>query len=107
MSGRDILDRLGHAVLVLLGVSVLAFLFTELAPGDYFLEMEVDPRIPREVVEQLEARYGVDRPAQPHLQLELVLRPGPGGHLFIQRVLMGESVGLVIKSRGPCRGRRG
>lgn len=63
MSRRDLLPRLGHAVLVLFGVSLLAFAFTELAPGDYLLEMQIDPRVPREVVEQLEARYGLDRPA--------------------------------------------
>jgi peptide/nickel transport system permease protein len=63
LSGRYLLGRLGHALLVLFGVSLLAFLFVELAPGDYFLEMEVDPGISRELVEQLKARYGVDRPA--------------------------------------------
>ena len=40
-SGR----RLGHAVLVLLGVSILSFLFAELAPGDPLDEMRLDPRI--------------------------------------------------------------
>lgn len=62
MSARDLAERLGHAVLVLFGVSLVAFLFMELAPGDYFVRMQVDPRIPPELVEQLKARYGVDRP---------------------------------------------
>jgi peptide/nickel transport system permease protein len=62
VSARYLLERLAHAVLVLVGVSLIAFLFMELAPGDYFLEMQVDPRISPELVEQLKARYGVDRP---------------------------------------------
>ena len=37
--------RLGHAVLLLIGVSILTFLFAELAPGDVLDEMRMDPRI--------------------------------------------------------------
>jgi len=62
VTAQALLARLGHALLVLLGVSLLAFLFLELAPGDFFQQMQVDPRLSPEVVEGLRARYGLDRP---------------------------------------------
>ena len=59
---RFLLGRLGHALLLVLGVSLLSFVFIELAPGDFFDEMRLDPRISPATVEALRARYGVDRP---------------------------------------------
>ncbi len=59
---RWILQRLGHGLLLLFGVSVLTFGFTEIAPGDYFDAMRLDPRISSESVDALQARYGLDRP---------------------------------------------
>jgi peptide/nickel transport system permease protein len=54
--------RLLHGLLLLAGVSVLSFLFADLAPGDYFSEMRLDPRISTETVAGLRARAGLDRP---------------------------------------------
>jgi peptide/nickel transport system permease protein len=59
---RFLLGRLGHAVLLVLGVSLLSFAFIEMAPGDFFDEMRMDPRISPASIEALRARYGVDRP---------------------------------------------
>lgn len=59
---RFLLRRCGHAALVLFGVSVLTFLFTALAPGDYFGEMRLDPRTAPDTVARMRARYGLDRP---------------------------------------------
>jgi peptide/nickel transport system permease protein len=59
---RYILRRILHAALLLLGVSLLTFLFTALAPGSYFEEMKLNPQISPETVAALRARYGVDRP---------------------------------------------
>ena len=42
---RFLLRRAGHAVFLLFGVSVLAFLFSTLAPGSYFDEMRLNPQI--------------------------------------------------------------
>jgi len=47
---------------LLVGVSILAFLFTTLAPGSYFDEMRLNPQIAPETVAALRAQYGVDRP---------------------------------------------
>src|SRR2546430_16485299 len=59
---RYLLRRLGHALLLLAGVSVLTFLFTALAPGTYFDEMRMNPQIAPETVAALRAQYGLDRP---------------------------------------------
>ncbi|MGB9405785.1 MAG: hypothetical protein WCA98_19775, partial [Candidatus Acidiferrales bacterium] len=59
---RFILRRLAHAFLLLFGVSILTFLFTTLAPGNYFDEMRMNPQIAPETVAALRAQYGFDRP---------------------------------------------
>jgi peptide/nickel transport system permease protein len=59
---RYFLRRLGHAFFLLVGVSVLAFLFSTLAPGNYFDEMRLNPQIAPETVAALRAQYGLDRP---------------------------------------------
>lgn len=57
-----ILRRLGQAALLLLGASVLTFLFSALAPGNYFDEMRLNPQISPETVASLRAQYQLDRP---------------------------------------------
>jgi peptide/nickel transport system permease protein len=59
---RYLLGRLGHAFFLLVGVSILAFLFTALAPGNYFDEMRLNPQIAPETVAALRTQYGLDRP---------------------------------------------
>jgi peptide/nickel transport system permease protein len=56
------LKRLLRSVLLLLGVSVLCFLFTEMAPGSFFDEMRLNPQVSPETISNLRARYGLDRP---------------------------------------------
>jgi peptide/nickel transport system permease protein len=51
-----------HAALLLLGVSVLAFAMCEMAPGDYFDEMRLNPSVSRETVDAIRAQYGLDQP---------------------------------------------
>lgn len=51
-----------RSVLLLLGVSVLCFLFTEMAPGSYFDEMRLNPQISPETISSLRSRYGLDQP---------------------------------------------
>jgi peptide/nickel transport system permease protein len=54
--------RLSHAVFLLLGVSILSFLFADLAPGDFFSELRLDPRVSADTIGGLRAQYGLDRP---------------------------------------------
>lgn len=54
--------RLIRAVLLLTSVSVLGFLFTELAPGSFFDELRLNPQISPETIASLRSRYGLDQP---------------------------------------------
>ncbi len=54
--------RLVRAVLLLIGVSALCFLFTEMAPGSFFDEMRLNPQISPETIATLRSRYGLDQP---------------------------------------------
>ena len=56
------LRRAIRAVLLLFGVSVLCFLFTEMAPGSFFDEMRLNPQISPETILALDVRYGLDQP---------------------------------------------
>jgi peptide/nickel transport system permease protein len=57
-----VLRRAGHALFLLLGVSILAFFFSALAPGNYFDEMRLNPQISADRVRALRAQYQVDQP---------------------------------------------
>lgn len=59
---RYLLRRSAHAAFLLLGVSLLAFAFTVLAPGSYFDEMRLNPQIAPETILALRSRYELDRP---------------------------------------------
>jgi peptide/nickel transport system permease protein len=56
------LRRLLHSLILLAGVSVLSFLFADLAPGDFFSEMRLERGVTAETVEALRAQRGLDRP---------------------------------------------
>ena len=59
----NLLQRLAQTFLRLAGVSVLAFAFLELAPGDYLDEMKVNPQIAPEAVARWREDYGLQRSA--------------------------------------------
>lgn len=59
---RYFAQRLLRACLLLIGVSLLCFAFTELAPGSFFDEMRLNPQISPETISTLRAHYGLDRP---------------------------------------------
>jgi peptide/nickel transport system permease protein len=57
-----VVRRLARAILLLVGVSALCFLFTEMAPGSFFDEMRMNPQISPETISALRSRYGLDQP---------------------------------------------
>src|SRR5258708_4935483 len=59
---RYFLHRLMQAAFLTIGVSILTFLFSALAPGNYFDEMRLNPQISPETVAALRAQYQLDRP---------------------------------------------
>jgi peptide/nickel transport system permease protein len=54
--------RFVRAILLLIGVSALCFLFTEMAPGSFFDEMRLNPQVSPETIAALRSRYGLDQP---------------------------------------------
>jgi peptide/nickel transport system permease protein len=59
---RYFLHRLMQAAFLLVGVSILTFLFSTLAPGNYLDEMRLNPQISAETLAALRAQYQLDRP---------------------------------------------
>jgi peptide/nickel transport system permease protein len=83
--------RIVHGALLLVSVSVLCFLFTDLAPGNFFDEMKLNPQISSETVAALRSQYGLDRP--------LPVRYGR----WVQSVVKGEW-GYSFAYNSPVRG---
>ena len=48
--------RVLHGIVLLIGVSLLSFAFAQLAPGDYFSEMRIDPSVSTETDDDWPAR---------------------------------------------------
>lgn len=59
---RYLSRRFFHALLLLAGASVVTFLFTALAPGNYFDEMRLNPQISAQTLTALKAHYDFDKP---------------------------------------------
>lgn len=83
--------RIVHGALLLVSVSVLCFLFTDLAPGNFFDEMKLNPQISSDTVAALRSQYGLDRP--------LPVRYGR----WVQSVMKGEW-GYSLAYNSPVRG---
>ena len=94
---RYVARRLMHSLLLLAGVSVLSFVFSELAPGDYYSELQAEGRVSAATLSALRSQNGLDRPLP--LRYAIWLRSvahgefgyslayqGPVGPLLAQRI---------------------
>ncbi len=59
---RYLVRRVLYSFFLLLGVSVLTFVLVDLAPGEFFDEMRLNPRMSQTTIAGLQAEYGLDRP---------------------------------------------
>jgi peptide/nickel transport system permease protein len=59
---RYLIRRAIQTGFLLFGASILTFLFSALAPGNYFDEMRLNPQISPETVASLRAQYDIGRP---------------------------------------------
>jgi len=59
---RYFTHRLVHGILLVVGVSLLSFLFLGLAPGNFLDEMRLNPAIAPETVTALRTQYGLNQP---------------------------------------------
>jgi peptide/nickel transport system permease protein len=57
-----ILRRFIHMIPILLGISFLSFFVIQLAPGNFLSTMKADPQVSREKVEEMERKFGLDKP---------------------------------------------
>ncbi len=83
--------RLLHGIVLLVGVSFLSFLLTEMAPGSFFEEMRLNPQISPETVGAMRARYGLDRPL-------------PVRYAHWVRSVLGGELGFSFASNAPVAG---
>jgi peptide/nickel transport system permease protein len=59
---RYISRRLIHAMLLLIAISFFSFALIQIAPGDFFDAMRLDPRVSAQTVNGIRSQYGLDRP---------------------------------------------
>jgi len=60
--GGLLLRRLLQMIPLLLGITFLAFLVVELAPGDYFAQLRMNPSVRPEAVAEMERQFGHGQP---------------------------------------------
>jgi peptide/nickel transport system permease protein len=53
---------MGHALLLVWGVSTLLFVLLQAAPGEFFSDMKLNPQISAETIAGLRTQYGLDQP---------------------------------------------
>jgi peptide/nickel transport system permease protein len=85
---RYLAQRLLHATLLLLAISFFSFALLELAPGDYFDSMRLNPEVSRQALAGMRSQYGLDQPL-----------PVRYGH-WLAALLHGQ-LGVSLASRGP------
>jgi peptide/nickel transport system permease protein len=94
---RFLLRRALHSFLLLIGASVISFLLVNLAPGDFFEEMRVNPEISRDTLASLRSQYGLDRPLpERYLQWVRSAISGQWGFSFAYN----SPAGPILLSRG-------
>ena len=59
---RYLARRLSQSLVLLFAVSLLSFIFADLAPGDYYSALRADPRTSPETIAAMRARAGLDKP---------------------------------------------
>lgn len=59
---RYLVRRFLHGVFLLFGVSVLTFVLVGVAPGEFYDEMSLNPRISPDTIAALRSEHGLDRP---------------------------------------------
>ncbi|RUM43110.1 MAG: ABC transporter permease [Desulfurobacterium sp.] len=56
-----ILKRFIHMLFVVIGMTFVSFIVIKLAPGDFFTQLEMNPAISKETIEELRKSYGLDQ----------------------------------------------
>ena len=59
---RFLIKRLLNMIPLIVGITFLSFLVMSLAPGNFLTNLKLNPAISPQVIRQLEAQFGLDRP---------------------------------------------
>lgn len=59
---KYIIKRLLNMIPLLLGITFIAFMVFQLAPGDYFTKLELDPNISPELLQSMREDFALDKP---------------------------------------------
>jgi len=95
---KYVLRRIVIAVPVMFGISLVLFTILALAPGDPFGELATNPNVPREVAQQLRAKFGLDDPLPIRYARWLTaMVQGDWGFSFVSRI----DVDTLILQRLP------
>jgi peptide/nickel transport system permease protein len=60
--GGFLVRRIAHMIPLLLGITFLTFLIIDLAPGDYFAQLKMNPVISPEMIAAMEREFGIGQP---------------------------------------------
>lgn len=90
---RVALRRLAASVPMLLGISVVAFLLMQAAPGDFFSTLQMNPKISQETIARMRAEFALDRPW--YVQYGMWLRNIARGDLGVSIVYRAPVADLV------------
>lgn len=61
-----VIRRFVHLIPTFIGATLLAFIISQLVPGDYFNTMEMNPDVRPETIERMREKFGLNEPA--HIQ---------------------------------------
>jgi peptide/nickel transport system permease protein len=56
-----IISRIVHFAPLLIGITFLSFLIIEMAPGDFFSTLQLNPQISQETLQRMKEQFGFDR----------------------------------------------
>src|SRR6202050_2186494 len=87
-SMRYLAHRLIHATLLLLAISFFSFALLQLAPGDYFDSMRLNPQMSSQALAGMRSQYGLDQPLPIRYERWLT-------------ALLHGQLGVSFASRGP------
>jgi len=65
--------RLGHGLVLLVGVSLLLFLLLQAAPGEFLSDLKLNSQISSQTITGLRAQYGLDQPMPQRYARQLLL----------------------------------
>lgn len=60
---KYVLHRLIQFIPIIIGMTLISFFIIQLAPGDYFTQLKMNPEISPQTIENMRTQFGLDKPA--------------------------------------------